>query len=167
MKMKSLAGDIQLIRSAAAFYQEAWQSSYADIAPRFVRHSKYPGYAGLVQLDDNGRMVGLVYGYQSRPGQYYHDLLRPALQESSKAEWLDDCFEVAELVVSAAVRGSGVGTVLLDQLLAAATNKTAVLTTREKNSGAIRFYERNGWELLKDSFYPNDKAYRIYGKKLT
>jgi ribosomal protein S18 acetylase RimI-like enzyme len=59
-----------------------------------------------------------------------------------------------------------IGTALLNQLLTAAPNKTAVLTARENNIRAIQFYERNGWELLKDSFFPNEKAYRIYGKKL-
>lgn len=155
-----------LIKSAAAFYQEAWQVSYANIAPRFVRHSRYPGYQGLVKVDEMNRIVGLVYGYTSKPGQHYHDLLRPALQENAKLAWLDDCFELVELVVAPSVRGSGIGTALLHRLLTAAPNKTAVLTTRENNIGAIRFYEQNGWELLKDSFYPYEKAYRIYGKKL-
>ncbi|PAF36878.1 hypothetical protein CHH58_08475 [Terribacillus saccharophilus] len=111
-------------------------------------------------------MAGLVYGYTSRPGQYYHDLLRPALQENGKSDWLDDCFELVELVVAPTVRGSGIGIALLNQLLTAAPNKIAVLTTREKNIRAIQFYKRNGWELLKDSFYLNEKAYRIYEKKL-
>ncbi|WP_176465627.1 GNAT family N-acetyltransferase [Virgibacillus sp. 7505] len=166
MRIRKLARNSVLIRSAAAFYQKAWQVSYADIAPRFIRHSMYPGYQGLVQQDEKGQMVGLVYGYTSRPGQYYHDLLRPALQEAGRADWLDDCFELVELVVDPSVRSLGIGTALLDQLLTAAPNRTAVLTTRENNTGAIQFYERNGWELLKDSFYPNEKAYRIYGKEL-
>lgn len=166
MRIRKLAGNSVLIKSAAAFYQEAWQVSFADIAPRFVRHSRYPGYQGLVQLDEKSKMVGLVYGYTSRPGQYYHNLLRAALQENGKSDWLDDCFELVELVVAPSVRGSGIGTALLNQLLTAAPNKTAILTTRENNIKAIQFYERNGWELLKDSFYPYDKAYRIYGRKL-
>lgn len=167
MRIRKLSGNSVLIKSAAAFYQEAWQVSYADIAPRFARHSRYQGYQGLVQLDEKSHMVGLAYGYTSRTGQYYHDLLKPALQENGRAEWLEDCFELVELVVAPSVRGSGIGAALLNQLLTAVSNKTAVLTTRENNLGAIRFYERNGWELLKDSFYPNKKAYRIYGKKLT
>nr|WP_318539683.1 GNAT family N-acetyltransferase [Terribacillus saccharophilus] len=166
MRIRKLTGNSVLIKSAAVFYQEAWQVSFADIAPRFVRHSRYPGYQGLVQLNEKSEMVGLVYGYTSRPGQYYHNLLRAALQENGKSDWLDDCFELVELVVAPSVRGSGIGTASLNQLLTARPNKTAVLTTRENNSKAIQFYERNGWELLKDSFYPYDKAYRIYGKKL-
>ncbi|MFP7170263.1 GNAT family N-acetyltransferase [Terribacillus sp. FSL K6-0262] len=166
MKIRELAGDAALIEAAAIFYQEAWQVSDGDIAPRFVRHSTYPGYQGLVQLDEKGQLVGLVYGYISRPGQYYHDLLRPALQDINKLKWLDDCFEIVELVISPSMRGVGIGAALLDRLLDGVPNQTAVLTARENNGGAIRFYERNGWVLLGDSFYPNEKAYRIYGKKL-
>ncbi|PAF19029.1 hypothetical protein [Terribacillus saccharophilus] len=81
--------------------------SFADIAPQFVRHSRYSGYQGLVKLDEKSHMAGLVYGYTSRPGQYYHDLLRPALQENGKSDWLDDCFELVELAVAPSVRGSG------------------------------------------------------------
>ncbi|SNZ03479.1 Acetyltransferase (GNAT) family protein [Terribacillus aidingensis] len=166
MTRKTLTIDSPLIVSAAAFYQEAWQVEDATIAPRFVRHSTYPGYCGLVQLDEKGNIVGLVYGYISKQGQYYHDLLHSALQENGKSSWLEDCFEIVELAVSPTMRGKGIGTSLLTQVLAAVPNQTAILTTREKNTGAIRLYERNGWELLKDSFYPDDKAYRIYGKKL-
>ncbi|WP_077306582.1 GNAT family N-acetyltransferase [Terribacillus halophilus] len=166
MTLKNLIIDSPLIVSAAAFYQEAWQVEDTTIAPRFVRHSTYPGYRGLVQLDEKGNIVGLVYGYTSKPGQYYHDLLHPALQENGRSSWLEDCFELVELIVSPTLRGQGIGTSLLMQLLAGVSNATAVLTTREKNTGAIRLYERNGWGLLKDSFYPSDKAFRIYGKKL-
>ncbi|QXE01427.1 GNAT family N-acetyltransferase [Terribacillus sp. DMT04] len=166
MTIKNLTIGSPLIVSAAAFYQDAWQVEDTTIASRFERHSTYPGYCGLVQLDEKGNIVGLVYGYISKQGQYYHDLLHSALQENGKSAWLEDCFELVELVVSPTLRGQGIGTSLLMQLLTDVSNSTAVLTTREKNTGAIRLYERNGWELLKDAFYPNGKAYRIYGKKL-
>ncbi|MGX1263178.1 ribosomal protein S18 acetylase RimI-like enzyme [Rossellomorea marisflavi] len=132
---------------------------------QFRKHAKYPGHEGYLAVV-NRDVIGYIYGYTSLTGQYYHDLLaRHLLPET---EWIRDAMELVELGVAPEHRGKGIAGKLMDTLLEGRKEKKALLTVRKENTVAIRFYERTGWVVVKEGFYPHvPEEYFIMGKKLT
>jgi ribosomal protein S18 acetylase RimI-like enzyme len=137
----------------------------ATAAEMFARHADYPGYRGVVAVDE-GSVAGYAYGYSSLPGQYYHDRLRGALDEESAERWLADCFEFVELGVLPYARRRGVGSRLHDAVFAGVDHATSVLTTGTDNAPARRLYEAKGWEPIREPFDGGDVPLAILGRDL-
>jgi len=136
-------------------YSSRGRPDRATAAATFARHADFPGYRGLVAVE-GGSAVGYAYGYGSRPGQYYHDRLRAALEADAAERWLADCFEFVELGVAPRARREGVGSRLHDAVFAGVDYETSVLTTGVENAPARRFYARKGWELVHEPFPPGE-----------
>lgn len=132
-------------------YSPHGRADRATAAATFARHADFPGYRGLVAVEGSSA-AGYAYGYSSRPGQYYHDRLRAALDEAAVERWLADCFEFVELGVAPYARRQGVGSRLHDALLAGVDHATSVLTTGVANAPARRFYDGKGWETVHEPF---------------
>ncbi|MBV6684373.1 GNAT family N-acetyltransferase [Bacillus sp. JRC01] len=132
---------------------------------QFRKHAKYPGHEGYLAVEQ-GTVIGYIYGYTSLKGQYYHDLLaRHLLHET---DWIRDAMELVELGVAPEHRGKGIAGRLMDALLEGRREEKALLTVRKENKGAIGFYERKGWVVVKEGFYPHvPEEYFIMGKRLT
>src|SRR5919112_710597 len=129
------------------------------------------GFRSVATLTTDGRLAGFGYGYTSGPGQWWHDQVRSALDERSRAMWLSDCFEVVELHVRPTAQGHGVGARQLRALLAMADRKTALLSTPEadeQKSRAWRLYRRFRFvDVLRDFVFPGDeRAFAILGREL-
>lgn len=132
---------------------------------QFRKHAKYPGHEGYLAVEQ-GTVIGYIYGYTSLKGQYYHDLLaRHLLPET---QWIRNAMELVELGVAPENRGKGIAGKLMDNLFKGRREEKALLTVRKENTGAIRFYERKGWVVIKEGFFPHvPEEYFIMGKKLT
>ncbi|MCP3738144.1 GNAT family N-acetyltransferase [Rossellomorea sp. BNER] len=131
---------------------------------QFQLHSQYPNFEGYLMIKDN-QVAGYIYGYTSVRGQYYHDLLANHLHPYTG--WVKDCMELAELGVHPQYRRQGIAKQLIHTLCQNRREKTAVLTARKNNSNAISFYQKRGWVIIREGFYPNvPHEFIIMGKVL-
>ena len=156
------------LKSIASLYQQVWNMD-ADCTEHFKRHMSYEGFRGSISLNEDNELIGFSYGYASLPGQYYHELLAKHLPPVLRDRWLANCFEFVELCVHPSSRQQGFGAQLHDHLLENMQYETAVLTTQKSNLSARKLYEKKGWKIVDDSFYPNketNEQYLIYAKKL-
>lgn len=121
-----------------------------------------------VAAHDDGRLVGIAYGYRGRPGQWWTDQVRAAMDANLADVWLTDAFEVCELHVRPPQQGLGVGRALLDTLLDGVGTRTAVLTTPDEATRARGFYRAAGWrDLLRGMVFPGDpRTFAVLGKQL-
>ncbi|WP_254901272.1 GNAT family N-acetyltransferase [Tuberibacillus sp. Marseille-P3662] len=138
-----------------------------DIRARFQKHAGYAGFRGYVAVSEiNNNVIGFAYGYTSLPGQYYNTKLKEALTLKQADDWLDHCFEFVELAVDGNYRRHGVATNLHQHLLSGLPHRTSVLTTRTDNTSARTLYDRLGWHVVLEPFYPNEEPFVIMGKRL-
>ncbi|WP_158735948.1 GNAT family N-acetyltransferase [Alteribacillus sp. YIM 98480] len=129
---------------------------------QFQQHSRNPNFEGYLAVINN-QVVGYIYGYTSRRGQYYHHLLAKHLL--SNEGWLKDCMELAELGVHPRYRRRGIAKTLIHLLLQNRQEKTALLTVRKNNHNAVSFYKKQGWVVIRDGFYPHTPyEFLIMGK---
>jgi ribosomal protein S18 acetylase RimI-like enzyme len=172
--LKEWRGDMELIKMdirspyfsrMVRLYSRLFNVDRIPMEIQFRKHAKYPGHEGHLAVEQ-GTVIGYIYGYTSLKGQYYHDLLaRHLLPETV---WIRDAMELVELGVAPEHRGKGIAGRLMDALLEGRREEKALLTVWKENTGAIRFYERKGWVVVKEGFYPHvPEEYFIMGKKLT
>ena len=156
------------LKDIATLYQQVWNID-SDCMKQFQRHMGYEGFKGYIILNEAEKPCGFTYGYASLSGQYYHELLANHLKPDISKEWLTNCFEFVELCVHPSLHQQSIGSLLHDQLLEDIQYRTSVLTTQQSNLAAQKLYDKNGWSVIDDSFFPNKqtmKRYLIYGKKL-
>jgi GNAT superfamily N-acetyltransferase len=100
-------------------------------------------------------MLGFVYGYESKPGRWWHDVVTPAMRDRGKSDWLRDAFEFVEFAVDPQAQGKGVGTRLHDSILLQTDCAHALLSTDSGPNPAHDMYLRRGWvELVPEFVYP-------------
>jgi GNAT superfamily N-acetyltransferase len=153
-------------------YAEAMEVPPASARTRrsiLATHLQRDGLAAVGALDHDGRPVGIAYGYRGAAGQWWHDQVRAALDESTARRWLDGSFEVCEFHVRPAHQGTGLGRALLTRLLARTDARTAVLTTPDLDTRARRFYATAGWvDLVRDLRFPGDpRSFAVLALPLT
>jgi GNAT superfamily N-acetyltransferase len=136
-----------------------------------VTHVRRPGFRAVATLTGDGHLAGFGYGYTSGGGQWWHDQVYAALDDSARATWFADCFEVVELHVRPAAQGHGVGARQLHALLTMAPGNTTLLSTPEadeRTSRAWRLYRRFGFvDVLRDFRFPGDeRPFAVLGRDL-
>ncbi|SDZ07101.1 Acetyltransferase (GNAT) family protein [Micromonospora pattaloongensis] len=134
-------------------------------------HVRRPGFRAVATLTTDGHLAGFGYGYTSAAGQWWHDQVRTALDDSARRRWLGDCFEVVELHVRPPAQGHGIGDRQLRALLTMAAGTTTLLSTPEadeQTSRAWRLYRRYGFtDILRDFRFPGDeRAFAVLGRDL-
>jgi len=142
----------------------------AGFATMLSGQSEREGFCLYAALDSaNGPLIGFGYGFTGRPGQPWRDSLAAAMGDVASEQWLNGYFEFAEFGVLPLWRRRGVGGRLHDCLLDHVPHRRAVLTVREGNRPARRFYERRGWlALYHDFFAPSGRGpYIVMGRELT
>jgi len=152
-------------------YAEAMEVSASAAASRrsiLSAHLQGSGFRAQVAVDDDGRVVGVAYGYLGSPGQWWHDQVADALTPEQARTWLDDAFEVCELHVRPAHQGTGLGRSLLGALVAGPVAPTAILTTPDADTRARRFYRQGGWVDLRCGLrFPGDpRVFAVLGLRL-
>lgn len=133
------------------------------------RHASNEGFETRAAVSADGSLVGFGYGYTSRPGQWWHDLVRRALPEQAIANgWLADAFELSELHVDPAWQGRGLGRELLLQLADAIPHTAILLSTPDAETRAFRLYHGLGFVDLRRRYrFPgDDRPFAVLGARL-
>jgi len=136
-------------------------------AKRLPMHVKRDDFVFLVARNGH-ELAGFGYGYRGAYGQWWTEHVARALTLEQRAAWLDPPhFEVVELHVRPSWQRSGVGSLLLAQLLTRQPHDRAVLTTQGGSRKARGFYAKNGWaELASVDFGTGYPPYLLLGKRL-
>lgn len=156
-----------LAHGLAAVYNSAFGEDSTLFLDMYERHVGREGFR-LVVARDADRIVGFAYGYQGSAGQWWHDMVRAAMTPEMAWEWMDGSFEVVELAVRQGRQGQGIGGALHDVLLQGVPNRTAVLSTQQRQSNALHLYRKRDWQVLLDNFlFPGgNQPWLIMGKRL-
>ncbi|MGZ4289203.1 MAG: GNAT family N-acetyltransferase [Gaiellaceae bacterium] len=131
------------------------------------RHVERDGFVFLVARAGS-ELLGFGYGYTGAYGQWWTDHVARSLSDEERAEWLDPPhFEVVELHVRPAYQRSGIGSLVLAQLLSRQPHDRALLSTQRGSRKARSFYAKNGWlELAEVDFGAGYPPYLVLGKVL-
>jgi ribosomal protein S18 acetylase RimI-like enzyme len=119
-----------------------------------------------------GQIIGFSYGFRGTEGQWWHDVVSSALtakggKDLAKA-WLTDTLEIAEVHVHPDFQHRGIGMSLVLGLAEGRRERTAVLSTPDRESTARRLYRGLGFaDLLTDYTFPGaDVPYAVMGAVL-
>jgi ribosomal protein S18 acetylase RimI-like enzyme len=152
---------------AVRLFLVTWPSEggTVGITDFFTRYAALPDYHGIVALRA-GALVGFGFGARSLPGQWWHD--RVAEQVGVAHPALQDAWVLVDLAVAPEVRSRGIGSALMEALLAAQHSPRALLSTEVGNAGARRLYERHGWSYLHPgfAFNPGEQPYVVMRREL-
>lgn len=130
-------------------------------------HSRYVDFQCRAALRGDD-VVGIAYGYGSRPGQWWHDSVRRAVSAELAGPWLSDAFELSELHVLPTFQGMGIGRALLLSLVANAPFRTVLLSTPEGPTRAFALYRRLGFvDLARNYLFAGDsRPFAVLGAGL-
>jgi len=165
------------IKHIVDIYREAFgqapyfksQNEVRAFAAIFPHHMRRPDFRCVVARDEETQdILGFAYGYTGEAGQWWHDLVVQKMMPAEAKQWMTDVFEVVELAVYPAAHGHGYGGCIHDALLQGLSHRTAVLSTYQVETNALKMYEKRGWvTLLHDFIFPGySEPYKIMGKLL-
>jgi ribosomal protein S18 acetylase RimI-like enzyme len=155
-----------------AVYTAAMNPPERQLAGReqiMERHAASPEFRAIVALDGDQSVAGFIYGFHGETGQWWHDMVAGALATTDGAiAWLTDSFEIAELHVLPQWQGKGIGRSLLLTVASGRKERTAVLSTHDRESAARRLYRSSGFTDLLTGFRfsGGDPAYAVMGAVL-
>ena len=154
-----------LFADAMRLYLETWPSEALSVTNFFTRYAATPDYHGLAALRE-GKLVGFGMGARSLLGDWWHDQVAARVGIDHPA--LQDAWALVDLAVAPEHRGRGVGSALMEALLAEQPCPRALLSTEVVNAGARRLYERHGWSYLHPgfAFNPGDQQYAVMRREL-
>lgn len=140
-------------------------------AQRAVSARKHPaldGFACRAAIAEDGALVGFGYGYTTKAGQWWHDLVRRALVREAAADWLTDAFELSELHVLPQHQGIGIGRRLLTSLAGGVSHSQILLSTPDVDTRAFRLYRDAGFvDLARNYLFPGDaRPFAVLGARL-
>ena len=156
----------------SAFSQPPYNENRADgdaFAARLRFHSLRNGFRCYIARESRrDALVGFAYGYTGGPGLWWFDLVRQAISHEAYHYWLSDYFEFVELAVTPVFQGQRIGSQLHDHLLTGLAYRTAVLSTIQAETRAMKLYTRRGWTpLARNYHFPgSDDLYVIMGLDL-
>ena len=132
------------------------------------KHASYDGFACRAALLEDGTLVGFGYGYTTKPGQWWHDLVRNALTVADARDWLHDAFELSELHVLPEYHGIGIGRRLLTSLADGIPHAAMLLSTPDHDTRAFRLYRDTGFvDLARNYLFPGDaRPFAVLGARL-
>ncbi len=170
------------VEAARSEFREIYQLAFAlppynrdagvadGFAASLVRHVGREGFRAMVAREDGtGHLLGFAYGYATGPGQWWHEQVARAMPAELCERWLDGAFELVEFAVLPRAQGLGLGSRLHDGLLQVLPFRTAVLSTMQSETVALKLYRKRGWVTLLQNFIVPGGArnYMIMGKDLT
>jgi ribosomal protein S18 acetylase RimI-like enzyme len=132
------------------------------------KHVTNEGFACRAALAEDGTFVGFGYGYTTRPGQWWHDLVRRALDRQTADRWLSNAFELSELHVLPEYHGIGIGRALLTSLAGGIPHAAMLLSTPDADTRAFRLYRDTGFvDLARNYLFPGDsRPFAVLGARL-
>ncbi len=92
-------------------------------------------------------------------------MVAQVLDAETAAWWLPGYFEIVEPAVTPAAQGRGIDGRLHDALLVGLPHRTALLSTHQSETPALRLYRKRGWmPLLEGIVFPGgDMPFVIMG----
>jgi GNAT superfamily N-acetyltransferase len=164
------------IDAAVAIYANAMEADPAMLPGRrelMRRHAGFSDFRALLaRSTEDNHIVGFAYGFHGQAGQWWYDSVWTALSSTlglaSAASWLADCFEVAEVHVDKQHQRGGIGTRMLTMLTHNRPERTALLSTPDRDTTARRLYRRLGFsELVTGYSFPGGSPpYILMGVEL-
>lgn len=112
----------------------------------------FTGFMAAIAQTAQGALVGFACGHDARPHRPWFDRFGGSLDRAGHWAWLDDPFELAEVVVHPAWQGRGVGSRLCGSMQDRLGDRLAILLTYHGDHPAKRFYWRLGWQVLVEDF---------------
>jgi ribosomal protein S18 acetylase RimI-like enzyme len=151
--------------------QETDVRQFANVLPCHIYRKGFRCFVAREEIEwkqAERPILGVAYGFIGETGQWWHDLVARGLGREAAKEWLTDVFEVTELAVLPSMQGKGIGGKLHDALLHGLPQRTAVLSTAEVETAAVKLYQKRNWITLLHNFYfPGySMPYRIMGRGL-
>lgn len=143
-------------------YRQAFDSTieaaqgFIDVS--FVHIRDYEG-ATLQVVQQNGTILGFLYGYTYKPDQWWSTQVGPAIAASDHAHVVDDAFSLVELAVLPVNQGNGIGTALLRHHMAHQEQRHLLLSTgASAENRAVALYERLGFQIILPFFTYSEHA---------
>ena len=136
---------------------------------RLPRHAGRADFRFLAAFGPGRELAGFAYGYTGAPGQWWYDRVAAALDADGRGRWIEERhFELTELAVRPDFQGRGVGTRLLEAVLAGLTHRAALLSALADNARVVGFYRGRGWDVVLDRlrFERGRPAFTIMGRRL-
>jgi ribosomal protein S18 acetylase RimI-like enzyme len=132
------------------------------------RHTVNEGFACRAALESDGTLIGFGYGYTTRAGQWWHDLVYKALTREAATDWLAQSFELSELHVLPEYQGRGTGRRLLASLARDLPHRAVLLSTPDADTRAFRLYRDVGFvDLARHYLFPGDsRPFAVLGARL-
>ncbi len=163
-----LASEVaEVYRSAFSVFRDAPTDREVAVfaGETLGRHASREAFRFVAALEGE-RLIGFIYGYHGRPGEWWEEWIRERLPGELFERWFVNQFDVTEFCVRAERHGEGIGSRLYDRLMAGLAGEPydrAVLTTRRLNNPARGFYLRRGWEVVWEAL---DARYSLLGLPL-
>lgn len=173
LSQREFLGELDVL---LAIYADAMQAQASLLPGRLDlmrRHSSYPAFRAVhVRSEPDGPVIAFSYGFHGQSGQWWYDAVWKALTRSlgmpAAADWLADSMEVAEVHVRTGHQRGGIGTAMLMAITAGRAERTAVLSTPDRDTTARRLYRRLGFrDLLTGFSFPGGSPpYAVMGAVL-
>jgi ribosomal protein S18 acetylase RimI-like enzyme len=130
-------------------------------------HTQHEGFHCRAALTPDDTLVGFGYGYTTKPGQWWHDLVRHAIGPLGD-DWLTNSFELSEIHVLPAYQGHGIGREMLVELAGALPHRNVLLSTPDRDTRAFRLYHHLGFvDLARNYLFPGDsRPFAVLGARL-
>lgn len=116
----------------------------------YPKHVGWPGFRLFVAAID-ANPLGFIYGYQSLPGQWWHDQVVSSLMEAGHECFVENALELAEIAVLPQFQGRGIGTRLIDAFLNGVA-QPVLLALEAEDERAHTLYAAHGFRDLVTDF---------------
>ncbi|MDG4860217.1 GNAT family N-acetyltransferase [Streptomyces sp. T-3] len=133
-----------------------------------LRHIAYPEARALGATNDEGRLVGFVYGMPNDRAHWWSTVVEPYLRSQGHESWLDDSFVITELHVHPRYQNRGVGRALITTITDATVHLRSILSAIDIESPARGLYRSLGYtDLARQVLFPSaPKPYAVMGAPL-
>lgn len=156
---RPLDGVVDDLRSVyqVVFTQPPWnepQSAVDAFPERITKHAQRSGFrCWVATATETGRVAGFAYGFQTTPGEWWHDTVTAGLPPDTIQRWFTNAFELVELAVHPDYQGRGVGSALHTHIVQHAAPHPIVTSTDEHDNPAVQFYRQRGWHVVRAGFH--------------
>ncbi|MQY15995.1 hypothetical protein SRB5_61870 [Streptomyces sp. RB5] len=133
-----------------------------------LRHTANRGVRALGATNEQGRLVGFVYGMPNNRIYWWSTVVQPYLRAAGLDGWLDDSFVITELHVHPAYQQRGIGRELITRITDEATEPRSILSAIDVESPARRLYRSLGYrDLARRVLFPSAPSpYAVMGAEL-
>ncbi len=130
-----------------------------------LRHIGSPGARALGATNDEGRLVGFVYGMPNDRTHWWSTVVAGYLRQSGYEGWLNDSFVVTELHVHPLYQQRGIGRRLITMLTDGADEPRSLLSAIDTDSPARALYRDLGYgDLARHVHFPSASSpYAVMG----